>query len=298
MGSDYSVTSLINPPRIVMLQNRYKKYLDQLPFDTDMILKNTASFVGTSIHNTFEWMLKKHINTHPDDKYYLEQRVWNVILNRKISGKFDCMLEEDGNNVLYDFKNISTFKRIKNDWSDYEAQLNMYAYLLGLDGREVHQCRIVAYYTDWDKWKAQYASDPNYPIVRWEEIHFPSMWSTERQKDFLYGRIQAMIDNEDKTDEDLDACTEKDIWATKDVHAVYKVKEGKEDELPPKASRLQPTEQKAKNWMKTAAAKKKLKNGEKYIIQFRKGTRLRCQEYCRVNVFCNHYQDYIEEELI
>jgi len=282
MQSDYSVTQLIQPPRVVQLQNRHKDYYDSIPFDEDMLSKQLASFKGTAIHSWFERMLWKHINKNPNCGYMMEQRLWDRICDRKISGKFDCYL----NGALYDYKTTSVWKRIFGQFDDYEKQLNLYSYMLGLCGIEVSILYIIAWYMDWDKHK-RYQKD--YPSKEIEQIHLKNIWSPKKQKDYLYNLIERQKSNEKLPDDQLDLCTNEEMWQKPTSYAVS---------FPgaTRAVRVKDTREEAEIYITDTMAKEKKKDKKEamkdWYVETRGGDRTRCNEYCKCNVFCNQYQEY------
>lgn len=285
-GSDYSITQLIRPPRIVQLEKRHAKYLDEMPFTDDRMRKTLASFKGTAIHSQLEKSLWQFMNQNPNAGYMMERRIWDRILDRKISGKFDCYR----NGALYDYKTTSVWKRIFGQFDDYEKQLNLYAYLLGTCGVEVSILFIIAWYMDWDKHK-RFQKD--YPSDEVELIHIDHLWNANEQRKYLHELIDKQKMNEDLPDDELDECTAEDMWSRETTYAVT---------YPgaTRAVRLKDTYDEAQEYIdnakKTEKNKKKLAAMDSWYVETRCGERTRCADYCRVNVFCNQYRRYCEEQ--
>lgn len=284
-GSDYSVTTLLNPPRIVQLKRRYQDIIDARPITHDTIVKALGSFRGTGIHNHFERMLYQHINRNPDAGYLIERRCWDRINGRKISGKFDCWHQ----GTLWDIKTTSAWKRVFGDFTEYEKQLNLYAWFLKQHGIPVDAIKILAWYMDWDRGKLY---QKGYPKQMVEAVSIENYWPENVQKDFLYSQIDLHKENESVDDEDLPACTSEEMWEKPDKWAIYSVKntwtEG--EELPKKATRVLDTAEDAKQY--TELNQPKWKSYKWHIVK-RPGSRTRCVDYCDVKEFCNVYQDYI-----
>lgn len=277
MGSDYSVTDLIQPPRIVQLKKRYSAYLPD-PVPSEQI----KSFIGTAVHNYFEFCLRKYMGQHPEDKYLIERRLWDKIHGRKISGKFDCWYDE----VLFDFKCTTVWKAIFGDHIDWEKQLNLYNYFLYLEGVKVRKQRIIALYLDWQKFESM--KNKQYPKEIIQLIDIP-IWSRKDQKDFLYNKVADLIKCEESPDYDLPKCTYEDRWEKETKWAAYyQNTEGK-------AKRVLDTKEGIEEWITW-----KCESGEyvpeDYIIVKRPGYRMRCEEYCRYNGWCNQYQNYVAEK--
>jgi len=285
-GSDYSITQLIRPPRVVQLEKRYAEYLDKLPFTDDKMKKTLASFKGTAIHKHIESSLWRYMNQNANAGYLMERRIWDRILDRKISGKFDCYR----NGALYDYKTTSVWKRIFGQFDEYEKQLNLYAYLLGTCGVEVSILFIIAWYMDWDKHK-RYQKD--YPSDEVEQIHISNLWNKKEQEEYLYLLINRQKENENKPDDELDKCTPEDMWAKDTTYAVT---------YPgaTRAVRVKNSYKEADEYIadakKTEKSKKKREAMESWFVETRSGERPRCSDYCSVNIFCNQYREYCEEQ--
>lgn len=288
MGADYSATDLLKPPRIVQLEKRYRDHFNGMPLDHDAIMKAIPSFRGSAIHNHFEFMLKCHARRHPESGYIIEKRLWDRICDRKISAKFDLYKDK----ALYDFKTTSTWKAIFGDHDDWEKQLNIYAFMLRLCKIEVNVLYILAFYMDWDKWKV--GKEKGYPNTPIERLLIKNLWPMDKQELFIHNRIELLKENEELPDHQLTLCTPEEMWEKPAKFAVYKVKEDNPDDLPQRASRVKDTEEGATKWMNSPHAKKQLKKGEIFTIQYRPGARMRCDEYCRCAPFCSQYLQYME----
>lgn len=279
LGADYSVTELLRSPRVVQLQHRYRKELDALPFDHDAIKKMKASFKGTAIHNYFERCLYQFMAANRKKGYIIEQRLWDRICDRKISGKFDCYL----NGALYDIKTTSIWKAIFPDYTEWEHQLNLYAYLLKSCGTDVTILFILAWYLDWDKEKV--FRDPSYPKDDIDLIHIDKLWQPKSQQEFLHHRIELMKKNEPLEDNELDECTPEEMWAKPTVYAV--MRPGQKKAV---CAKDMFSEKKAMEYIANCKAKDK----EDLYIQERPGGRTKCEEYCHVAPWCSQYKAYME----
>ena len=272
LGSDYSVTDLIAPPKIVQLRKRYGDLIPYgLPSD------QLSSFIGTAIHNHFEKCLWKFKASEGDNsKYIIEKRLWDKFLDRKISGKFDVY--HDG--VLYDFKNTSSWKWIFGDYHDWESQLNLYAYFIHLENLPVTALRILAIILDWDKNKVRERGYPKEKIMQLDL----SLWSVEKQYEFLIERLKALVSCEQLPAHSLPDCTAKDMWEKETAYAIYHVSSER-------AKRVLPDEDACARWISADIAKKKTKLIDYKIVK-RPGQRLRCEEYCDVQGWCKQYKEY------
>jgi len=276
LGADYSVTDLIKPPRVTQLFRRHKAEIDAMPWDWYTSLK---AFKGSAIHDRLETYLYRHMSKNPESGYLIEKRLWDRILDRKISGKFDVYRQ----GILYDWKTCSAWKRMFESYEDWIEQLNMYAYLLSTVNVEVKAICIVAWYMDWDKFKV---FDKGYPKSEVEGIHLTELWTPKVQKDHLYARIQAHKDAETVAEDQLPECSAKDRWDKAEAYAVTHPDSKK-------ALRVLPTEAKCKAWIQTYSKRaKKTYKPDTMVLEHRPGKRMRCEDFCKANVFCNQWQAF------
>lgn len=275
LGADYGVTELITPPRIVMLRKRYREEIEKKPKD---LAKSWAAFRGNAIHGSLEWFLKKHAASLRHGGYQIERKLFDKIKGRKITGKFDVLL----NGALYDYKTTSTFKFIKGDFQDYEAQLNIYAYLLRHYNIEVTLLYIILLFTDWNKLSLY--SQKDYPQQDFVQVKLDGLWTPKEQEDYLFNRVDLMIENESLPDNELTECNEKDMWARPDSWAIYP-----EGRSTGRAVRVLTSEKQAQFYIQRNS---KRIEGTPQII-FRPGVRTRCENYCDAADYCSQYQEYL-----
>jgi hypothetical protein len=279
LGSDYSITDLIKPPRVVQLFKRHKDAIHKMGWDWYSLPK---SFKGSAIHDRLEMYLYRYMGKHPEEEYLLERRLWDRICDRKISGKFD-MFRQKGN-VLYDWKTCSVWKRVREQYEDFEIQLNMYAYMLRKVGIDVQALMIVAWYQDWDKNKSY---EKGYPKSEIEGIQMKNLWSTDEQEKYLHAMIERHKAAEDLPDNELPHCSAKDRW---DRESVWKVMHPDAK----KSLRNLPTEEEALQWIKDYDKRKSQKyDTGRMKPEFIPGERVRCSEFCKANVFCNQWQEHL-----
>jgi len=273
MGSDYSVTDLIAPPRIVQFRKRYKA-LVPLALPSDQL----SSFIGTAIHNHFEKCLWQYASKLGDaSKYLIEKRLWDKFLDRKVSGKFDVY--HDG--TLYDFKCTTVWKMIYGDSKDWENQLNLYTLLITMENLPVHSAKIIAIFPDWQQLAAY--TNKAYPREKILEIDIP-IWPNEQQYEYLMDRLTALIECEKSPDDQLPECTVKEMWEKDTVYAVH-YKDSK------KASRCMDSEDLCQQWIE-GTAKKKKEVATNWHIEVRPGRRVRCEDFCEYRGWCNQYRTY------
>lgn len=279
MGADYSVTDIIKPPKIVLLTKRHK---EELPPESDDTTK-VQSIIGSGTHNYLDYLTRKFAMRHAD-KYDLrtEVRLWDKFLDRKVSGQFDGWL----NGLLYDYKITKTWKLIFGDYEDYEQQLNLYNYLCTLQGLPVDKMAIIAVLKDWQAGKATgFGAQKDYPKLNYQAIPIPQ-WDHDIQEQFLFSRLQNLIDHENALDEELPDCESKEMWEKPAKVAVMEA--GKK-----KAARLCDSEEDAESYVKWR--KDHNKPLKKYKLEHRKGSRLRCEKYCRVRDWCQQWKEWAKD---
>jgi len=152
---DYSVTGLLNTPRIHYLT---KRHYDEIVTDCgDMIWM----LMGSAMHLVLE-------NANNDsENHVIEDRFsYTTKSGKVITGGLDSI--DKLNKVIEDWKFTSVYTwiyRNRNGNSrlkDYEKQLNMYRFLAEKAGYDIDNLRIHMIFRDWSKSKAKYEKDyPN-----------------------------------------------------------------------------------------------------------------------------------------
>lgn len=283
-GGHYSVTDLLDSPRIIQLRNRHKSELPE-----ESVEGLWKSYQGNAWHSAFEKNLRRAASLPQyRDRFLIEAKFWERVEGRKIAGKLDCYDAHTG--TLYDFKVTSTYKAMFGDTTDWEIQLNVYAWFLAMNGFEVKRIVIVCIHPEWNKY--QMMNDKQYPRHPIHEIEL-KLWSFEEQEALVRQRISALRDSEELPDDELPECTAEDMWEKQDKYAVIVPKRRA-------AARTTDTEEEAHAWVdwnnqeseKPSSKRKKI---DKYEVEYRPGERTRCNEYCRVKHFCSQYIEYCME---
>ena len=279
LGNDYSCTELLKPPRIVQLEKKYNAEIKARPLTDQDILGILKAYQGTAIHSALQKSLYYFVQKNQKKGYMVERKLWDKILDRKIVGKFDLWL----NGALYDWKSTSVWKVIFGQDKDYEEQLNIYAYLLRINDVKVNILYIIFWLTDWDKMRAQQGGD--YPQMQIVQKRIKNLWTMKTQLEFLEYRIQMHKDNEGRPDEDLDDCLEEDMWSKPDKYAIQKPGSGR-------AVRVLDSRQDAKDYITNSTNKAK----DTWTINKRCGSRMRCEQFCKVNEWCPQYKKFMEDK--
>jgi len=276
-GGNYSVTELLDAPRIIHLKNRHK---DELPLQrvTDML----SAFQGNAWHLMLDKYLRAANNKDEYRNTFLtEAKFWERIEDRKIAGKLDCY--HAPTKTIYDYKVTSTYKAMFGDYESYEVQLNVYAWFLRINGLQVDNLIIICIHPGWNKFDA--AKDPKYPQQPIHEVKIP-LWSTEQQAKLVRERVIRLRDSETMADHELPLCTDGDMWVKPAKLAIMEV--GKK-----RASRVLGTQAEVEKYIKWREDKGNPLG--KYTVEKREAERTRCLNYCPVSAFCNQYAEYLIE---
>jgi len=273
-GGHYSVTDLLNPPRIVHLRNRHK---DSLPPQRveDMI----SAFQGNAWHSFLERNLRAAANKPQWTKRFLiEAKMWERIAGRKITGKIDCY--DAHTRTLYDYKITSTWKAIFGDTTDYEIQLNAYAWFLAVNNFPVERIVVIMIHPDWNK---RGLTDPMYPRQKIHEVPL-RVWPFEEQEKFLIEKVTAIRDTEDVPDDQLPECTDEETWLRGEAFAIREP--GKK-----RATRVLSSKIEVEKYVEYREAEGKPLHPD-HTVEFRPGERTRCNGFCNVCTVCSQYAGY------
>jgi len=240
--ADFSVTGLIQPPQISKLRAEHE---DKLSSD---VRDRIWMLLGTSVHNTLE--------KYGEGK--VEQRLFAECGGTTISGAIDL----DRNGHVTDYKVTSVFtvqKALKPDW---EAQLNMYAWLLGKNGTKPQSLTIVAICRDWMHSRAGKNGYPDSMIV---PIRVP-LWPMARRERYISGRVAV------HTAEEVVPCTNEERWA----RGAYSVIGGR--------GRPKPYDT-----LEEASAYINARKSGNYSVVNGDARYIRCESWCDVSEFCKQF---------
>jgi hypothetical protein len=260
-----SVTQLIAPPRIVVLQS-----LNEHNLESDVV-DRVPSLLGTAVHKIIE-KGSKDIPGH-----IVEERLFAEINGWKISGAVDLQIDNgDGTWSINDYKVTSVYSVLSNK-PEWEQQLNCYAYLAYQShGRRITSLKIVAILRDWQRKQAGFK--PDYPASQIAVVDIP-VWTPEQQEAYIMERValhqaaQKAID----TGEPLAYCTDQERWVRGESWAL--IKEGRKS-----AIKLYDNEAEANEAARSA--------GSGHSVQHRPGTATRCAgNYCLVSSYCRQWHE-------
>ena len=255
------VTTLIDSPRISQLRQEHSHEI------TEDVSELVYRVMGTAIHTVFE--------NAASNSYVAEERLEHDVDGTLISGQIDLQYEDDDEVDLKDFKSTSVYKAMMSDHSDWERQLNVYAYLVRhAKGLRVRSASVIGVLRDWRKADADRREEyPAAPIV---EIDVP-LWSEKEQDQFVQDRVREHSRAElEKEFNGLPECTDEERWARPTKWAVHKGKNKR-------ALKVFDSEEDAQEF----AAEDDTRRVEK-----RPGEFTRCvNNYCRVNQWCNQWHE-------
>lgn len=267
--SNMSVTELLNSPRIVQLK---RKHWDDLTEDASSMV---WSIFGTAIHKVLEH--------GKGDSHIVEERIHVELDGMHISGAIDLQEVEEDGIIVSDYKTTSAWSVI-NEKQDWHNQLNSYAYLVEAAKKvPVKKLQIVAIVRDWNRREA--ATREGYPKAPIVVIDIP-LWPYAHREAYVRDRISVHGDAffEMETDGEMPECTAEEMWERPTVYALKK--DGNV-----RAKSVYETREAAETAL--AAATEKAKKGEKFLIEVREGSRVRCESFCQVAPYCTQYQEYL-----
>lgn len=262
-GADISVTQLISPPRIVILQDLNA---DKIVVD---VVDRLAALLGSAAHKIIEKGAKDLPGHIIEERLFVKTQGWVV------SGAIDLQIEkEPGKWAINDYKVTSVYS-VMMDKIEWEQQLNLYSALMWLaKGRVVAELEIIAILRDWSRKTSQMRNDyPLSPIIR-----VPiKLWDPNKQLNFLEERVRVHKGAREGVDNDLSPpyCTKSERWFRGETWAL--MKEGRKSAL-----KLYGAENEA------VAARESL--GDGHTIEYRPGTFTRCEgNYCNVRQWCKQW---------
>lgn len=267
--ANMSVTELLNSPRIVQLK---RKHWNELTEDaSDMVW----SIFGTAIHGVLEH--------GKGDNHIVEERIHVELDGMHISGAIDLQEITPEGIILSDYKTTSAWA-VMNEKQDWHNQLNSYAYLVEkAKNIPVIKLQIVAIVRDWNRRDAQNKEGyPKAPIV---VIDIP-LWPFAHREAYVRDRISLHGDAffEMETDGEMPECTPEECWEKPTTYAIKK-----DGNI--RAKSVHETREAAEAAL--AAATEKAKKGEKFLLEVREGSRVRCESFCQVAPFCQQHQAYL-----
>ena len=252
----YSATTLLKGACETILTDRH---FDEIEID---VADCVWQIWGTAVHLIFE---RAGIEGFTEEKFSVP------VSNSKVTGRVD--LYDLENETVYDWKTASTWKVQFNDFSDWDKQGLIYAWLMKQNGLKVKEIKFVALLKDHSKSKARKDFEyPQKPVV----VHTVKVTEEALKKieAFINMKVRQFEVAETLVDEKLTPCTKEERWATDDKWAIMKA--GRKTAL-----KVCDSEEEAKSLMAE-------KGGTE--IEFRPGENKKCSDYCNCKEFCQFWK--------
>ena len=252
----YSATTLLKGACETILADRH---FDEIEID---VADCVWQIWGTAVHLIFE---RAGIEGFTEEKFSVP------VSNSKVTGRVD--LYDLENETVYDWKTASTWKVQFNDFSDWDKQGLIYAWLMKQNGLKVKEIKFVALLKDHSKSKARKDFEyPQKPVV----VH--TVKATEEAlaeiEKFITEKVKQFEEAHKLADWEITPCSKEERWATEDKWAIMKT--GRKTAL-----KLCNSEEEAKNLMDQMGGTS---------IEFRPGVSKKCLDYCSCKEFCPFYK--------
>lgn len=268
---DFSVTELINPPRLSVLRIRHDA---EIEIDAS---QNAYAIESSSMHALLS---EVHL-----PGALAEERFIVTILGRQVSMKPDYAYRDtDGSYVLLDNKRTSWKATREGPKDEHVKQLNCYAYGLRQRGFNVKRLIIVAWYRDWSWMECHVKKLAGYPPSEIGILDVP-MWPDDRCLAFLESRVRLHMETRQLNDENLPECTGDERWAKPDTFAVV-FTEGKSKGRACNGGAAFDSLVEAQSFL---GRRKEKDPSDTATVVHRPGVSTRCNRYCPVAKFCSQY---------
>ncbi len=255
---DISVTTLIGPPQINVLRIKHE---DEIVVD---VKDRMFSVFGTAVHSMLESVW--------EEGDLVEKRlvipVTTPLGTLELSGKPD-LLDNEGN--LRDYKVTSGWSVLYGEPKpEWEAQLNIYKWMLEKEGYEVKKLVIDAIIRDWGESLARRTD--GFPKTMYKRVPI-NIWSKAMVERYITDRITL---HQQALDGLPIGCTDEERWARPSQYAV--MKRGRK-----KALKLFQACDIEQSYIMADRL------GAGHYVEYRPGNNIRCERYCDVAQFCPQY---------
>lgn len=258
--SDVTVTRLVLPPRIAVLQERYREQV------IEDVSDGFFRMLGKTVHKLLEEYDPDGI---VEKRLFSAERLQGLVL----SGQLDRY--DPSTRTIQDYKFTTCYSAQNGAKSEWIWQLNFLALLARENGLAVENLELILLLRDYSKTQGEKnANYPSSPVLRVPVQLFPE----EEIEWYLNSRLKNYI----TAQRILPECSIEERWARPDMFAVMK-KEGK------RALRVFDTEDEAHSYCATCPADT--------VVQKRPGSSIRCELYCPVNQYCSQWQDLANQSI-
>ena len=266
---DISATKLIDSPQIAGFWKEFGKDV------TEDCADRLWSSAGSGIHSRLEIANASDADIICEKRFIGEEPHPVTGEPLKISAQLDVM--DLTNNTIADLKTCSAWKLVMGEHSQWEAQLNVQAYLARKAGWQDDSVVIYALLRDWSKARVREDNYPNTPL----QVVDIDLWSFEEQQQYVTERLALHFGDGEKQ------CTDAERWARPGSYAV--MQKGKK-----RALRVLPTKEKALSWI----ASQGLADDSKVSIEHRPATYTRCESFCPFGKMgvCQQYREATGDE--
>lgn len=263
-----STTAIIDAPQIRCLKFKHK---DELKEDA---INMVWALFGSANHHIIE------LGAEGCDDYISELKLECESLGKILSGTSD--LYDKKTKTVYDYKVTSVWSIVFNqDHWQWEAQLNIYAYMMRQLGYEVENIKIIAILKDWKQSEVERNySTGTYPPKQIEEVDI-KVYSDKAMRKYIDKRMQMHLDAEAG---DIPECNEKERWARPSTYAV-------KDPKKKRALKVCDNEKDAEDHKDALIEKGRTD----ILVEVRKGINARCEGFCSVAPFCEQFKKLKDE---
>jgi hypothetical protein len=267
-GSDYSVTTLIDSPRIKRLRSEHYSDIEE------DVSQKVWSILGTAVHAILQDGAEK--DQVVEERFFADIEVEGAKVS--VSGQVDLQTPVGtGSNrgmILSDYKTTGAYAVQANPEGKPEhiKQLNLYAALARLNGVKVSGLEIIAIIRDWSA--AGLDRNADYPVAPIVRIPI-GMWDEDDAYEYLKDRV-AQHQNPN-----LQECTYEEMWAKPPVFALHEM--AKTGGLRKRATKL---------FDNLTDAEEKSLDIPGSVVVSRPRVFTRCEgNYCNVSKFCEQFAE-------
>lgn len=266
-GSTFSVTEIIDSPRIAALKRMYGDSVEMDAEDAFYLL------LGRAVHNVLD-------NANPD-RHTAEKRLHTNVDGHSLSGQMDLCYIDNGFASIEDYKITSVWSIIYNPKGkqEWENQLNCYAAIAERESEViVNSLKVYAILRDYSKRDAKTKHD--YPKSSIVEIPI-KLWDKQEREDYIRARVAIHASTLGITNEELlPECTAYERWEKPPVYAVHEIKSDGKPKV--RATRLFDNNPSAESFIRGM--------NKKATVIYRPGESTRCAEWCNFSEVCSQYK--------
>jgi len=276
------VSTLLKPPRAALLERELEARNELKQSAEDAIYALLGSVVHRIIaeYSDNVLLLDHLIETRMEGVF----RGWSDDPDDcfVVTGRPDSLCLTDG--TLSDWKLASVWEQAFGVNIERQQQLNIYAWLLWLNGYTIKRIQNVFIFRDWSKTKAlRDSSHPDKQVM----VYPQELWPAEVTTQFIRQRAHPLLRSYDGLQDDpaFPVCTDEERWCRGGRYAV--VKDGRKTALG------------VGNTKEEAMKKAKANNSEKVMsdpsvrVEIRPVDSIRCRHYCYAFPICKQGQQEI-----